>query len=45
MFQHAIALIYLDSTSLSTHCIGFITMGSVKGRGNHYIIVGQDFAM
>ena len=37
--------IYLCLTLLSMHCIGYITMGSLKGRGNQYKLVGQDSAM
>ena len=31
--------------SLSTHCIGYIRAGSFKGRGNQYILVGDDSAL
>ena len=34
----------LGLTALSTQCIGYITMGSVKGKGNQYILAGQDSA-
>ena len=33
---------FLYLTSLSTLCIGYITPSSFMGRGNQYILVGQD---
>ena len=35
---------YLGLTLLAT-CIGDIMTGSFKGRGNQYILVGQDSAL
>ena len=31
--------------SVSSHYIGYIMTGSFKGRGNQYILVGQDWAL
>ena len=40
--RRAFNFIYFGLTLLSSHCIGYIAVGSFKGRGNLYIIVGQD---
>ena len=37
-------LIYLGLTSPSTHCADDVPAGSLKGRGNQYILIGQDYA-
>ena len=33
------------NVGFNTHCIGYITTGSFKERGNQYTLVGQDFAL
>ena len=35
---------HLTLMSLSTHCMGYITMASLKGT-NQYIVVGEDSAL
>ena len=37
-----IILIYLGLISLSTYCTVYITMKSIRGRGNQYILIVQD---
>ena len=43
--QFCFNLIYLGLTSLSTHCISYLTRFSFKGRGTQYILVGKDSAL
>ena len=44
-FQRCLYAVYLGLTLLSTHYIGYVTTGSVKGRGNQYVLLDLDPAL